>query len=437
MSARSLLFLSPGEFKGENLGVYVQHAASLAWLLGTTRGWTVKTLPFADPRAEGAAVECDVLVLHMVANPGAEAIIRRRRAAGRPTVFEISDNFLDLGAWLPRQHPLRSPLVRQRILFHAWLCDALQVYAAPLATLFGSVNARIGVLDPYVPLAPNLRPETGLGPRAEDAFVLGWGGTTSHAGDLARIAPAIVDFCGRHRNAVFAFMGDDSLLGTALAGLPAEQLWARPFGPYEDYLDFVRTWDAGLAPLARGGFADARTDTKFVTYAACGVAAILEQHPIHAAHADRALLFDGVEALTAKLEWLYEDRSRAVALGCRAHAWVARERSAEALSAQRIDFYGALLQEAQADPTPVDPSPLETLRRSHRDWPSRVAYFRRLLEEQPYDYVALRAVIADAEACRDDDGSCLDTLYRRLCLLAPEDVRQTKRPTDIRGFLPA
>lgn len=427
---RSLLFLSQAEFKGENHGVYVQHASSLALLLEGAGGWKVEALHISDPRVRRTALESDVVILHMAAHPAAEAIVRGRRAAGLPTVFEISDNFLDLGAWLPERHWLRSPLVRQRILFHAWLCDALQVYARPLATLFGTVNPRIGVFDPYVPLAPGPRAPAG-GP-----FVLGWGGTTSHARDLARIAPAVVDFCRRHRDSVFAFMGDESLFLDFFADIPAEQVRASPFAPYDRYLGFVRTWDAGLAPLARGGFADARTDTKFATYAACGVAALVERHPVHAAHAGRALLFDGPEELTAKLEWLHDDRSRAPELGRRAYAWAARERSAAALSEQRIAFYEGLLGNPRAQSERVDPSPLEALRGTHRDWASRVDYFRRLLEEQPYDYVALKTVIAHAEA-NGADKDDLDILYRRLCLLAPGEVPEPQRPAEIRAFLPA
>jgi len=430
MSGRSLLFLAQTDFKGENHGVYIQHAASLGWLLEAAGDWTVESLPLCDPAAERAALERDVVVLHMAAHRSAEAIIRRRRAAGRPTIFEISDNFLDLGAWLPSRHWLRSPLVRQRILFHAWLCDAVQVYAPPLARLFASANPRIGVFDPYVPLARERRGA------ADGRFVLGWGGTTSHARDLERIAPAVVDFCRRHPDATFAFMGDPGLAASLFGGIPAGQLRLRPFGRYEDYLDFVRTWDVGLAPLAAGGFAEARTDTKFATYAACGVAALLERHPVHAPHDDRALLFAGPEELIAQLEWLHADRTRADALGRRARAWAQAHRGEAVLSRQRTGFYEALLKETRPRPEPVDPSPLDALRGDHRAWPCRVAYFRRLLQEQPYDYAALRTVIAHGEA-HPDDAADLDTLYGRLCLLAPEDVPHERRPVPIRPFLPA
>jgi hypothetical protein len=236
---------------------------------------------------------------------------------------------------------------------------------------------------------------------------------------------------------VFAFMGDRSLFDTCFAGLPPDQARRRPFGPHEAYLDFVLTWDAGLAPLARGGFADARTDTKFATYAACGVAALLERHPVYEPHSARALLFDGADDLAAKLEWLLADRRRATDLARRGWLWAKRERSAAPLAAQRVGFYETLIENTRPREEAADGvSPLDALRRNHRASDRRVDYLRRLLEEQPYDYVALRTIIAHGEA-HPEEGDDLALLYHRLCLLAPEAVPELRRPPGIRRFLPA
>jgi hypothetical protein len=439
---RSLLFVLPAEFKGENQGVYIQHVESMRWLLESAGGWTVSSIDLSGPDLEKAILASDVAIVHMLSHPLAEGVIRRRRAAGLPTVFEITDNFLDLGSWLPKRHALRSPLVRQRILYHAWLCDSVQVYASPLAALFETVNSRIGTFDPYVPLAePKPRP-------VENPFMLGWAGTNSHAQDLARIAPAIVDFCGRHPDCVFAFMGDRTVFDACFGSIAAEQTRVSAFGPYEDYLEFVRALDAGLVPLGHDGFNNARTDTKFATFAACGVAALLEAHPVHEPHAGRALTFDSPGDLTAKLEWLHEDRARAQALGRRARDWAGRERNAARLSAQRIDFYESLLAHRRAGggaapaecdcdiAAAVELSPLAQLRRSHRSWESRIDYFRAMLRQQPYDYVALRSVIAHIEA-HSAEAAELDLLYQRLCLLAPEAVPRHRRPAHLQAFLPA
>lgn len=433
---RSLLFLVPPEFRGENQGLYIQHVASMEWLLASAAGWRMDVMDLSNPRLAEATAAADMVVVHMLDHQRAEAVIRRRRAAGLPTVFEFSDNFLDLGAWLPKRNRLRSPLVRQRLLYHAWLCDAVQVYAPPLARLFGSVNPRIAVLDPYVPVAG---PEPA---REGGPLVLGWAGTTSHENDLARIAPSVVDFCARHPDSIFAFMGDRALFDRHFAGLAPERTRVRPFSPYQDYLAFVRSWDVGLAPLGREGFSNGRSDTKFATYAACGVAPLLEAHPVHAPHSGTALLFEGAEELTAQLERLCRDRALARTVGDRAKAWARTERGADRLREQRVGFYGSMARtQARAEAATADldaalaGSPLERLRRSHGSWERRIDFFREMLRHQPYDYIALRTLIAHCEA-----GSCeeqaLRPLYERLCLLAPEAVPQDRRPAALRDFLP-
>ena len=440
--ARSLVFLVPPEFRGENQGLYVQHVASMERLLDRADGWRMEVMDLSNPRLEEASAAADLIVVHMLDHMSAEGVILRRRAAGLPTVFEITDNFLDLGPWLPKRHRLRSPLVRQRILYHAWLCDAAQVYARPLARLFESVNARIAVLDPYVPIA---EPEPG--PPVEGApLVLGWAGTTSHESDLARIAPAVVEFCRRRPDTIFAFMGDGALFQRHFAALAPGQARVRPFSPYEDFLAFVRTWDLGLAPLGREGFNNGRSDTKFATYAACGVAPLLEMHPVHSPHGGTGLLFDGPAELTALLEQLHSDRGLARKVGRRAKAWARRERGADRLREQRIRFYESLAASGPA-PRPRGPdipgleaavqgAALHRLRRGHRSWERRIDFFREMLRHQPYDYIALRTVIADCEA-----GDCgeaeLDSLYERLCLVAPEAVPERRRPPSLRDFLPA
>jgi hypothetical protein len=435
---RTLLFLLPETFKGENRGLYVQHVASMEWLLAESP-WQVETVNSLSPALEAAALAADLVIVQMLPNSEAEAVIRARRSAGRPTVFEITDNVLDLGPWLDSRHVLRNPLVRQNILYHAWLCDALQVYAQPLAQLFNLVNPRIGVFDPYVPLA---RPKPAA---PEGPFVVGWAGTGSHAEDLARIAPAIVGFCRREPGAIFAYMGDLDLFRSCFAGIDPAQTDVRPFGSYDTYLEFVRTWDLGLAPLGASGFNSARTDTKFATYAACQVAALIEKHPVHEPHKGRALLFDSVEGLGAMLDRLKLNRAEARDLARRAHAWASRERALERLREQRLDFFESLLaaqgrdrpeaSEALTLEEALAASPVRRLRTGHRSWASRADYFRAVLEVQPFDYIALTNLV-DLERRNGAEDEALAGLFERLCLLAPEAVPPHCRPANLHRFLP-
>ncbi len=136
-------------------------------------GWQVHALDPVHPSFPDAALAAELVIVHMLSAPEIEAVIRLRRARGLSTIFEISDNFLDMGGWLPARHALRNPLVRQRIVYHASIADAVQVYSPGLAALCRHVHPRILQLDPYVPLHDQTVARG-------DEIVIGWGGSTSH-----------------------------------------------------------------------------------------------------------------------------------------------------------------------------------------------------------------------------------------------------------------
>ena len=522
MRTRRLLIVHPSTLRGENHGVYVQHVSSLQWLLTEDDGWSVAALDPFHPAFAEAALHSDIVVVHMLPHREIEAMIRLRRERSLPTVFELGDNFLGIGAWLPKSNLLRSPLVRQRLLYHASLCDALQVYAPGLRELFARVNPRVTLFDPYIPIP-------GEAPRKPDGFVFGWGGTTSHEDDLQRVAPAIVEFCARHDDVVFAFMGDPAMFARHFHAIPPQQTRVTPFGSFEAYAEFVRGLHVGIAPAKSSAFNAGRSDTKFVTYAAATVAPVLEDVPPYDAHAAHALLFRDPRELLEALDRLHRARTLLTGLAASALSWVRTERGAARLREQRGAFYRSLLRPAPVVPASIEPAPAESatlvdlgkltpeealsaarkiasafpryaqarlaivsalealgrvdellaelerfdwpllyndtveelraraagnvrpaeaeehierirspftrLRMRARDEKDRDAFFRAILEEQPYDYFALSSVIRTLE--RDDPASAdLEPLYERACLVAPETVPVDRRPASLAQFLP-
>lgn len=379
-----LLVLHPRALRGENHGLLVQHVTTLAALL-EPRGWTVTPTTTLDPSLAGLVEAAEVVVVQMLPEPEVEAITRLRRARGLPTVFEITDNFLGVAEWGGETHPLRSPVMRQHLLYHASIADALQLYAPGLRELFGAVNRRILRFDPYVPIPSRV-------PAKPPGFVLGWGGTRSHAEDVAAIAPVVTAFCRRHPDATFAYMGDRGLFDAQFGGIPREQATARPFGDHEEYLAFVGGLHVGLAPLRPTAFNATRTDTKFGTYAAYGVAAVLEDGPVHRPHADRALLFRTPEELDAALERLWADRALVEDVAARAREWALRSRSVEALAAQRDEAYRGLSATAAptARPSPPDGEP------PRDDLAARLLDATRLDPEEALE--AARAIVAETPA---------------------------------------
>ena len=145
------------------------------------------------------ALAADLLVLHLLADEEVGHIIALRKKLGKPTIYEIPDNFLSLGPWVGDDDALRNPQVRQNFLFNASHCDALQLSSPELQKTFGYLNPRIQVFENQT--------DRFCAPSAGDTFVFGWGGSKGHEADLAEVAPAIERFCRDHPDAVFSYMG--------------------------------------------------------------------------------------------------------------------------------------------------------------------------------------------------------------------------------------
>lgn len=337
-----LAVLYPRDLIGENRGLLDLHVRSLEELLEPL-GWDVDARSLVDPGFAAAALGADLAVVQMLAAPETEGVILARRELGRPTVFEVTDNPLGVGGWLPAAHPINSPLGRQSLIYHAHLSDALQMLVPALAELFERVNPRRIVLDPYVPHPPAVPPKP-------PGFVFGWAGSRSHAESLAVAAPAVVELCRRHPEATFAYMGDRAVFDDLFGAIVPEQARVHPFGTQAEHLAFTAGLHVGLAPMAPTPFNATRSDTRVVGYAGHGVAAVLEDAPAHRPHRAHARLYRTTAELLGVLEELVADRGVVEDLARRARAWLERERSTEVLGRQRDRAYRDLLAAFPAPP---------------------------------------------------------------------------------------
>lgn len=387
-----LAVLFPADLDGENAGLYWLHVTSLVELLGAA-GWIVDARSVADPGAAAAALAADVTVLQMPAEPDAEGVILRRRDLGRPTVYEITDNVLGVGDWLPATAALRSPLVRQAMLYHAHLADSLQMLVPALAELFAGVNSRRIVLSPHTPYPAEPPPKPG-------GFVFGWSGSRSHAESLRPMAPAVVELCRRHPEATFAFMGDRALFDELFGAIPPGQRRIRPFGSRDEQASFIGGLHVGIAPMAPTTFNATRSDTRVGIFAGHAVAAVLQDAVPHRPHAERARMFGTCDELLDTLEELFQDPAQVEALARAGREWIERERSPAALAAERDGAYRALLgsREATRDAPPPPPDPVLAKRWSEavRSDPERALEIcRELVAECPgYDQAHLLAARA-------------------------------------------
>jgi hypothetical protein len=391
--APRLAVLYPRGLVGENAGLYGLHVASLVELLEPL-GWRVEPRSVLDPGFAAAALDADLTVIQMLAEPEAEAVILRRRDIGRPTVYEVTDNVLGVGDWLPRGHAARSPLARQMMLHHAHLADSLQMLVPALAELFAAVNPRAILLQPRTPFPDEL-------PVKPPGFVLGWSGSRSHAVSLAAAAPAVVELCRRHPDATFAFMGDRAVFDQHFGAISPKQRRVEPFGEWDEQMRFVGSLHVGIAPMAATPFNATRSDTRVGLYAGHGVAAVLEDAPPHRPHRDHARIYGTAAELLDALEELFNDRSQVEALARAGREWMERERSTAALGAERDHAYRELLEgswgerrnEPPEGPIPADPRLTERLERAfHQEPAAALATCAELVAQHPgYDQAHLLA----------------------------------------------
>jgi len=298
--------------------------------------FSVTNIHLYHPMFPDLALQADLVILHLLHQPEITRLIHLRRKAGRPTIFEIPDDFIRPWSRLGQRNPHRNPYVRQNFLNHASLCDGLQFSSAALRETYGFLNATHRVFPNQARL-----PEHGPSPRGE-GFVVGWGGSLGHREDLAWAAPVIKAFCLRHERVRFAFMGSRGLFDELFGDLPPEKIHFREPGSMEDWLEFIDTLHVGLAPLQDTPFNRARSDGKFLEYASRGAAPLVSDLPNYRPHRTRARLFGDLDELDAALEELFANPDAVRDLATRAHDYVRAERSEAAHRRERASFYKTL-----------------------------------------------------------------------------------------------
>ncbi len=338
----SLAHLYAHDPLGENIGQFRHRFENPIALFAKDPEFNVFGLSVFDPDFTQVALACDVLIVHELIRPELEQLMLLRRASGKPTWYEIADNCLALGSWLPSNHVMFSPINRAAMLNLAALSDGIIFSSSGLAQTFASLHPVRAVLENSV-VIPEVMPSK------PDGFVFGWAGTTTHRSDLESIALEITAFCQQHSDVTFAIMGNRAELEPLFNAIAPSQLEFSDFGTYEDYLRFLQTLHVGIAPLLPSAFNRGRSDVKFVEYTVCGVASVLSNSKVYNPHGKHSELFDTGTQLLAALERLYASPAARESLARRAFDWVKNNRSSDAIRGQHRRLYQKFL--GQKPPT--------------------------------------------------------------------------------------
>jgi len=284
------------------------------------------------------ALNCDLLILHMAYQPEIQQLILKRNLLKKPTLIEIADDMIALGPWVTSDHPLRHPMARQNLLNFGRQCEGIQFSSKKLKRKFKDLNSESRLFKNHVSAPP-------MTSRPKFPFRFGWGGSAGHFDDIKSIAPAIHQFCAEHAHAVFCFMGHKGTFDQLFDALPDSQKVYVQGGSIQDYYSFLSNLHVGLAPLKETAFNEARSDVKYIEYAAYGVAAVLADAPVYREHikAQRSMMFHEPTDLLLLLNDFIKNPERLGDLTKKAHHYASVYRSPKEYG-RRIPFYNLLLE---------------------------------------------------------------------------------------------
>lgn len=225
-------------------------------------GRVIARVAYESPSAaEIERLSPDTIILQCRYSDGAaDDILRMKKYSSALRVFELDDYVVN--APKKNTHARNKPVNTEQMLREGiGLCDRVVVTTQPLADALASMHSDIRVVPNMLTLEPWARLTSRRGTSSKPR--VGWGGGTSHTGDLEIIAEVVRELANEVEW-VFFGMCPDALRPYVHEFHPGTSLQSYPFKLASLNLDLA------LAPLEFHIFNDCKSNLRLLEYGACG-----------------------------------------------------------------------------------------------------------------------------------------------------------------------
>ncbi len=331
--------VEPPQNEGSGDYFYRTHAPGIA--MAQNDGVSVVNITNQHRHKTEIMKRADVLILKNICDPDILPLIRGRKEQHKLTVYEIADDLNALQTWNPVYFFYKNKQNLDLGLRLASTCNALQVSSAELKKLYGHLNKNCTVFPNQI---LNVPPEKPL--RKEGELVIGWGGSHGHMEDMAEIARPLINWIITKPNVSLHLMCSEPIW-KLFDSLPLNRKkWTLP-GSMDDYCNFLKTIDIGIAPLKDLAFNRSRSDVKFLEYAISGIVPVMahiEPYLESVNIGKTGFLFKNPGELIVTLNRLTQDHSLIQNIASEARQYVIRERLQLQHGGDRLDYYRQLLK---------------------------------------------------------------------------------------------
>ena len=297
----------------------------------------------------------DVVVMCHTIDPQHAHILDWIREAGRPLVYEIDDNLLNIPPGISGLDYLRDPVRRNVLVSCLKQADIVRVYSPELQRILAEYNPRVVMVSG--PLDWSLMPVNSPLPGTHAVKIVYATGRMEDQIGRMLIEP-LQRVLDAHPNAELTVWGPRH---EGLARHPR----VRSLPLIRDYDTFfarfaAEQFDIGLAPLPDDEFHRCKSNNKFREYAACGIAGVYSDMPVYntfVADGQTGLLVPNTgEAWVNAIGRLVSDNELRTAMGRDAAAYAAAHFNERVTDDQWMSQIGPLAATRPATTQAVRPA---------------------------------------------------------------------------------